>query len=303
MKIVEYKKGHEEKLKKLTVKLSNPLSLCWQITKKCNYNCPFCLSGNKDNYELPLSKMKEIIDILAKSNVVRIDFTGGEPTLRSDFCKILKYASEKGIETLVTSNGSFYSDEFAKTLIDTNTLLLISLDGDEKTHDKSRGKGAYKRAVENIKKYREKNVPIRINYLIRKDNLDKIEYIYNLTRELNVDRLFYIFIAPQGKAYEDKSLLLSDEERAKYLNYIKELKRKSGDTPFITIQDYSELGNFHSCFLIDSKGDVISQGYSQDDCVNVGNILKDGLDKCWNNPIFNHKGHFLQYAYMFDYYM
>ena len=38
MKIVEYKKGHEEKLKKLTVKLSNPLSLCWQITKKCNYN-------------------------------------------------------------------------------------------------------------------------------------------------------------------------------------------------------------------------------------------------------------------------
>lgn len=33
MKIVEYKKGHEEKLKNLKVKLSNPLSLCWQITK------------------------------------------------------------------------------------------------------------------------------------------------------------------------------------------------------------------------------------------------------------------------------
>ena len=34
MKIIEYKKGHEEKLDKLKVKLSNPLSLCWQITKK-----------------------------------------------------------------------------------------------------------------------------------------------------------------------------------------------------------------------------------------------------------------------------
>ena len=33
------------------------------------------------------------------------------------------------------------------------------------------------------------------------------------------------------------------------------------------------------------------------------NILTDGLDKCWNNPVFNHKGHFLQYAYMFEYYM
>ena len=61
---------------------------------------------------------------------------------------------------------------------------------------------------ESIKKYRAKNVPVRINYLIRKDNLDKIEYIYNLTKELNVDRLFYIFIAPQGKAYENTELLL-----------------------------------------------------------------------------------------------
>ena len=303
MKIVEYKKGHEEKLKNLKVKLSNPLSLCWQITKKCNYHCPFCLSGEQELYELPLDTIKSIIDILADANVVRIDFTGGEPMLRKDFLEILKYASNKGIETLVTSNGSSYSDEIAQTLLDTNTLLLISLDGDEETHDKSRGKGAYKRAVESIKKYREKNVPVRINYLIRKDNLDKIEYIYNLTKELNVDRLFYIFIAPQGKAYENTELLLTDEERKKYLDYIKELKQKSGDNPFITIQDYSELGNFHSCFLIDSKGDVISQGYSQDDCVNVGNILTDGLDKCWNNPVFNHKGHFLQYAYMFEYYM
>lgn len=271
--------------------------------KKCNYHCPFCLSGEQELYELPLDTIKSIIDILADANVVRIDFTGGEPMLRKDFLEILKYASNKGIETLVTSNGSSYSDEIAQTLLETNTLLLISLDGDEETHDKSRGKGAYKRAVESIKKYRAKNVPVRINYLIRKDNLDKIEYIYNLTKELNVDRLFYIFIAPQGKAYENTELLLTDEERKKYLDYIKELKQKSGDNPFITIQDYSELGNFHSCFLIDSKGDVISQGYSQDDCVNVGNILTDGLDKCWNNPVFNHKGHFLQYAYMFEYYM
>ena len=177
------------------------------------------------------------------------------------------------------------------------------MDGDEQTHDKSRGTGAYKRAVENIQKYRDAGIPIRINYLIRKDNLDKIDYIYNLVKELKVNRLFFIIIAPQGKAFVNRDLLLSDEERKIYLDKIKELKRQSGDTPFITIQDYSELGNHHSCFLIDSRGDVISQGYSQDDCVNVGNIITDGLAKCWNNPIFNHKGHFLQYAYMFNYYM
>lgn len=303
MKIVEYKRGHEERLANLKVTLSNPLSLCWQVTKRCNYHCPFCLSGDQDPYELPLDKVKSIIDILIDANLIRIDFTGGEPFLRSDFCEILTYASNKGIETLVTSNGSVWSEKIAQTLLETNTLLLISLDGDEEVHDKSRGKGAYATAVEHIKKYRDVGVPLRINYLIRKDNLDKIDYIYQLVKELKIDRLFYILIAPQGKAFTNTELLLSDEERATYLNQIKELKRVSCDEPFITIQDYSELGNYHSCFLIDSRGDVISQGYAQDDCINVGNILADGLDKCWNNPVVNHKGHFLQYGYMFNYYM
>lgn len=303
MKIVEYKSGHEKRLDNLKVTLSNPLSLCWQITKKCNYKCPFCLSGEQDLIDLSLDKIKFIIDILNESNLLRIDFTGGEPLLRPDFCKILTYASEKGIETLVTSNGSIWTKRITKALLKTNTLLLISLDGDKKIHDKSRGEGAYNKAIENIKKYRDAGVPIRINYLIRKDNLDKIDYIHQLVKNLGIDRLFFILIAPQGKAYKNTELLLSDEERIFYLNYIKELKKMSGDHPFITIQDYSELGNHHSCFLIDSKGDVISQGYSQDDCINVGNILTDGLEKCWNNPIVNHKGHFLQYSYMFNYYM
>lgn len=301
MEIVEKKAGHDEKLAKLKVQLSNPLSLCWQITKKCNYHCPFCLAGEQDPDELPLDKMKEIVDILVDANLVRIDFTGGEPLLRPDFPELLTYAAEKGIETLVTSNGSVWSEKIAETLIKTNTLLLISLDGNEETHDKSRGKGAYARAVENIKRYKAAGVPIRVNYLIRRDNLDQIDYIYDLVKSLGVERLFYILIAPQGKAYQNDDLLLTEDERKYYLNLLREKKAASGDEPFITIQDYAT--NLHSCFLINSRGDIVSQGYSEDDCIMVGNIFTDGLLKCWNNPVFNHRGHFLQYAYMFDYYM
>ena len=301
MEIVEKKSGHNERLSRLGVKLSNPLSLCWQVTKRCNYHCPFCLSGEQDSYELPLEKMKKIIDILEEENLIRIDFTGGEPLLRSDFLDILSYAAGKGIETLVTSNGSIWSEEIAKTLLDTNTLLLISLDGNAETHDKSRGQGSWARAVENIKRYTTAGVPIRVNYLIRRDNLNQIDYIYDLVKSLGVERLFYILIAPQGKAYQNEDLLLTDEERKYYLNLIQKKKAQSGDEPFITIQDYAT--NLHSCFLIDSRGDIVSQGYTEDDCVVTGNIFTDGLQKCWNHPAFNHRGHFLQYAYMFEYYM
>ena len=301
MKIIEKKPGHDEKLAKLKVHLSNPLSLCWQVSKKCNYHCPFCLSGEQSNDELPLEKMKQIVDILVENNLVRIDFTGGEPLMRPDFLDILTYASDKGIETLVTSNGSIWNTKIAKTFLKTNTLLLISLDGNPTTHDKSRGPGAFARAVTSIKKYRDAGVPIRVNFLVRRDNLDQIDYIYELVKGLGVERLFYILIAPQGKAYQNDELLLTEEERNYYLELLRQKKLASGDDPFITIQDYAT--NLHSCFLIDSRGDIISQGYSQDDCIRVGNVLEEGLQQCWNNPVFNHKGHFLQYAYMFDYIM
>jgi MoaA/NifB/PqqE/SkfB family radical SAM enzyme len=193
-----------------------------------------------------------------------------------------------------------FNEDIAKCLKKTNTLLLISVDGDEETHDSFRGKGAFRRAVENIKKYQSRGIQIRINFLIQKKNLDKIDYIYSLAKELKVSRLFYIFIAPQGRAYKNREFILSNEEKFEYLEKIKTIKRNS-EVPFITIQDYAI--NYHSCFLIDHKGDVISQGYSDDECFNVGNLLKDGLQKVWNNPVFNHKGHFLQYAYMFNYYM
>lgn len=303
MKIVERKAEHDEKLEKLKVRLSNPLSLCWQISKHCNYHCPFCLSGEQNTNDLPLEDMMKIIDILSERNVIRIDFTGGEPLLRPDVCEIIEYASAKGIETLVTTNGSIYSEKIANTLLNTNSLLLISLDGNKEVHDRSRGDGAFEKAVSSIKKYRDFGIPIRVNYLIRKDNLDQIEYIYELVRSLNVPRLFYIFIAPQGRAYQDQSLLLSKEEHETYFKLIQNMKRKSEDFPFITIQDYSKIGNYHSCFLINSEGNAVSQGYSDNECVVVGNILSDGLDKCWNNPIVDHKRHFLQYAYMFEYYM
>lgn len=301
MKIVEKKAGHDEKLSKLQVHLSNPLSLCWQVTKKCNYHCPFCLSGEQDPNELPLEKMKEIVDILVDANLVRIDFTGGEPLLRPDFPEILSYAANRGIETLVTSNGSVWDEKIAKVLVETNTLLLISLDGNEETHDKSRGAGAYQRAIRSIKNYKAAGVPIRVNFLVRRDNLDQIDYIYDLVKELGVERLFYILIAPQGKAYQNDDLLLTDEERKYYLDLLRKKKIASGDEPFITIQDYAT--NLHSCFLINSRGDIVSQGYSEDDCITVGNIFVEGLQKCWDNPVFNHRGHFLQYAYMFDYIM
>ena len=72
-------------------KLSAPLSVCWQITTKCNLNCKFCISdsGCKGIYGFDTLTAKKVIKHLGEIGVNRLDFTGGEPLLRKDLGELI----------------------------------------------------------------------------------------------------------------------------------------------------------------------------------------------------------------------
>ena len=74
-----------------SIKLKSPLSVCWQITTKCNLNCKYCISNSNmsGDYGLSTEKAIEIINHLGKIGVNRLDFTGGEPLIRKDLKKLL----------------------------------------------------------------------------------------------------------------------------------------------------------------------------------------------------------------------
>ena len=69
------------------IRLRNPLSVCWQITTKCNLNCKYCLSdsGVEGKYGLETKDAIKIINQLGKMGINRLDFTGGEPLLRKEY--------------------------------------------------------------------------------------------------------------------------------------------------------------------------------------------------------------------------
>lgn len=282
--------------------LSNPLSVCWQVTKKCNYSCLHCIANAKFNepgyYEMTTQEVKKSIDKLIASGVVRSDFTGGEPLLRHDITEIIDYATKKGMYCIVTSNGSVYSKKIADCLKRNKSLIQISIDGDEKTHELLREKGSYKKALNTLLHYTKQGIKTRINFTVTKKNYKKINYIYSLAKKHKISRLMYIFIAPQGRCSgKDEIYCLSGKKLELARKQVNEIKKKSKNV-FITIHDYTI--NFKSCFLIEPNGDTISQGYSQDECTYAGNILRDSIKKIWESGHFDHLKHFIQYAYLFE---
>lgn len=111
------------------IKLKNPLSVCWQITTKCNLNCKYCLSssGVTGEYGLSTQEAKKVIKEFGKIGINRLDFTGGEPLVREDIGELIQCAKENNINTIVTTNTILLNDKNIEYL-KLADLVQVSID-------------------------------------------------------------------------------------------------------------------------------------------------------------------------------
>ncbi len=96
-----------------------PYLVSYAITRKCDLKCEHCYSDAMDTQapdELSTVEAKGLLDDLAKWGIRLLIFDGGEPLCRDDFFEIAKYASEKGMRTVVGSNGVLIDVEMANRM-------------------------------------------------------------------------------------------------------------------------------------------------------------------------------------------
>lgn len=219
-----------------------------------------------------------------------MDFTGGEPLVRKDLEQLICVAKENNINTIVTTNTTLLNGNNIKWLQKAD-LVQISVDGPENVHNEQRGGDVYKKTIENIKKLKESGCKIRLNSFIYNSNKEHVEELINLSKDLDLFSHLFIIFTPQGRGREHLEEIIPEEE----VELIKEkiLKHKEEEKRNIRLYDYSEY--LHSCVLLTPFGDVISQGFYEEESINVGNILKTPLDELFSNPVFDHPTHVLHY--------
>ena len=83
-----------------------PFELTWEITNRCNLNCPFCYIHNHVYYnDVLFETAKPYLDEMISSGLIRATLTGGECTLNKDFERIYRYLKENGVLVDVYTNG------------------------------------------------------------------------------------------------------------------------------------------------------------------------------------------------------
>ena len=94
-----------------------PLRYFFELTYRCNLQCPYCYVGNDRNkQELSTQDWFDVIQQIPLYSFVTL--VGGEPLIRADFVEILEKVCRKTFGKVnVVSNGILLNDDIIKSFI------------------------------------------------------------------------------------------------------------------------------------------------------------------------------------------
>lgn len=175
-------------------KLGLPISGNFELTARCNFDCPMCYVHLHQKDQEAIGRelsTQEWIDLAREAKDRGMIFaliTGGEPFLRKDFFEIYEAMRNMGIVVSINSNGSMLTGEIRDRLLENPPLRMnISLYGGcRETYRNMCGQDAFDRVLDNIRALREAGVDVRLNLSITPYNQQDIQKIYDISRELDV---------------------------------------------------------------------------------------------------------------------
>ena len=287
-----------------------PWHVLFFITDRCNMACEYCFIYQRykerpDIYmkrDISFEKAKELIDGLHAMGTRVMTILGGEPLLHKDVGRIGKYISDKGIITGIFTNGVFIHERIEE--LKNYHYILVSLEGDQKTHEADRMKGSYRKIINNINLIKDKiKVPITLNVTVTKNTIDSIDHLIELTNKNNL--YISVGIASSLLKKENERYVPSMEKEMELWQKIKRYKKAGYNisTTDLVINNLIKYHDFPRSLVI-KEGDALHSKYKKYKCfygryyalldvdgtlypcdelygINGKNIFELGFEKAW----------------------
>jgi radical SAM protein with 4Fe4S-binding SPASM domain len=269
-----------------------PMTISLEPTTACNLRCPECPSGLRA-FSRPTGNLKEdffrkTIDSLYKDLLYLIFYFQGEPYINPKFLEMVKYANEKGIYTITSTNGHFLNDENARKTIESGLdRLIISVDGTtQETYESYRIEGKLESVLQgarNVVKWKKEmksaTPHIIFQFLVVKPNEHQIPDIYKLAEEIGIDEVK--LKTAQVYEYENGNELIPTID--KYARYA---KQEDG-----TYRVKNKLLNhcwklWHSC-VITWDGLVVPCCFDKDAIHRLGDLKNVDFPQIWKGEAYN----------------
>lgn len=200
-----------------------PVGGSFELTPRCNFNCPMCyvhLSQDEQEQagkELTAEQWIELARQARNRGMIFALLTGGEPFLRRDFFEIYNAMKAMGLMISINSNGSMLSGEIRRQLLENPPQRInISLYGGcRETYRTMCGRDAFEQVVENIRALKAAGVDVQLNLSITPYNRQDLEKIYAISQKLKVhvkaSSYMYPPVRVNGETYGCGNRLTAEE--------------------------------------------------------------------------------------------
>jgi radical SAM protein with 4Fe4S-binding SPASM domain len=224
------KRGQSDALRYSAADSSGPV-VVYNCTSKCNLKCLHCYSFSQTDRctdELDTAQAKNLLSQLAEANCPVVLFSGGEPLLREDLFELLTEANRLTLRTVISTNGTLIDSAAADKLAQAGVSYAgISIDGDEKFHDKFRAStGSFKKALMGIENCQKAGLKTGLRFTITKSNAGQIPFVFELAASTNIRRICFYHLIKAGRAKELNSQTLTPQQTREAVDIIMEKTRE-----------------------------------------------------------------------------
>jgi radical SAM protein with 4Fe4S-binding SPASM domain len=221
----------------------------WNSTKACNLRCMHCYytaHAQPDPDELTTPEAKAMIDDLAASSVPVLLFSGGEPLLRHDLFELGAYGVERGLRTVISTNGTLITRESTAQIKEAGfSYVGVSLDGIGETNDRFRGaRGAFDAALSGIRACTEAGVRTGLRLTLNQHNYQDLSEIFDLLEAEQIPRacFYHLVYAGRGARIQEDDLTLAESRDAVdlILGRTESLDRRQVDIEILTVDNHAD---------------------------------------------------------------
>ena len=196
-----------------------PLAVLAEVTHRCPMQCPYCsnpMELERAGVELDAESWCRVIREAADLGALQIHFSGGEPLVRKDLERLVAAAAEAGLYINLITSAVLLAEERLNALVTAGIdhVQISFQDSEAAGGDRIGGyEGAHEKKLRAARLVRAAGLPLTLNMVVHRQNLQHLEAMFDLAVELDAHRVEIAHVQYYGWAYENRAALLPTREQ------------------------------------------------------------------------------------------
>src|SRR5438552_10221632 len=250
--------------------IPRPYALLAEITYRCPLHCPYCSNpitvrngnlkggtpvtrrkmGSQEpappcHAELSTDEWKRVIREAADLGILQIGFSGGEPLARRDLPDLIRAAREANLYSNLITSGIGLDDDRLCALRDAglDSIQLSFQSDNTNLADEIAGTRAHQHKLDVAAKIRAAGIPLSLNFVIHRRNIDRLPQMIDLAESLHAERVELANVQFYGWAFLNRAALLPTREqvvRAREIATVAKARLAGKIDIFYVLPDYYE---------------------------------------------------------------